>query len=128
VDLSLQEALEQCKCEQEVTRVYEAAVKEKCSGLEGDAYDACEKPHYEDLQKALDKCAGIEPSKCDEEAEAAYNEKFEQCRVNGGTQLECEAEAMAHAEEIMEECVCREEANLVYEAAVQKECSGLPAA
>jgi 4-alpha-glucanotransferase len=73
VDLSLQEALEKCKCEQEATRVYEASVKKECSVLDDEAdYDACKSHFYDLWQKALDKCAGIEPSKCETKAEGAY--------------------------------------------------------
>jgi hypothetical protein len=44
--------MEECVCREEATRVYDAAVKEDCSGLDDEAdYVACERPHYDLLQK-----------------------------------------------------------------------------
>jgi hypothetical protein len=65
--------VEECECKERATRVYEASVKKECSVLDDEAaYGDCKRYFYDIWQKALNKCAGIEPSKCETKAEGAY--------------------------------------------------------
>jgi hypothetical protein len=79
--------MKECECVEKAHREYEASVKERCSGLEGDKYDQCKRALYEALQEALERCTPTPPSRCELKADAAYKEKKAECAANGGTQV-----------------------------------------
>jgi hypothetical protein len=67
--------MKECECKEKANREYEASVKERCSGLEGDKYDQCKSALYEILQEALARCTPTPPSRCETEADAVYEKK-----------------------------------------------------